>query len=77
MNWTLIFIDRETETCGIVEMKNPTQGQIEVYQNELLDRYPRSFGIRLIPNKKAEKTTIRETLPELEKFNFVKFEDFL
>lgn len=77
MNWTLVFIDKEMETCGIVQMKNPTQGQIEVYQNELLDRYPRSFGIRLIKNKNVDKKTIQESIPSIKHFKIVNFDDFI
>lgn len=77
MNWTLVFIDKEVETCGIVQMKNPTQGQIEVYQNELLERYPRSFGIRLIQNKNIDKKTIQESIPDVKKFKLVNFDDFI
>ena len=77
MNWTLVFIDREFETCGIVQMNNPTQGQIDVYHNELVERYPRSFGIRLIKNKNVDTKTIQESIPDVKKFKIVNFADFI
>lgn len=77
MNWTLLYIDKETKTCGIVQLKNPSQGQIEPYSEELVNRYPRPFGIRLIPNKKSDVSTIKSTLPELKEFEIVKFDDFI
>lgn len=77
MNWSLVFIDDVLNLFTVINLKNPTAGEIQQYEDEVKDQYPNSFGIRLISDKKADKEALIAHLPKLEKYEELKYQQFL